>query len=55
MLAVKYYYTLNKGIIMTRLASKPITIPHGVEVSFNKGTVLVKSSKGEFSHELESS
>ena len=54
MLAVKYYYTLNKGIIMTRLATKPITIPQGVEVSFNNGSVLVKSSKGEFSHQLES-
>ncbi len=39
---------------MTRLASKPISIPQGVEVTFNNGTVLVKSSKGEFTHNLES-
>ena len=37
---------------MSRIGKKPITLPKGVELSRNNGTVIVKGPKGELKREL---
>ncbi len=38
---------------MSRIGNAPVTIPSGVEVSFNNGEVLVKGSKGELRQAID--
>tara|TARA_B110000046_G_scaffold37929_1_gene41481 strand:+ start:8545 stop:9096 length:552 start_codon:yes stop_codon:yes gene_type:complete len=38
---------------MSRIGNAPVTIPSGVEVSFNNGEVIVKGSKGELRQAID--
>tara|TARA_B110000037_G_scaffold20775_1_gene22671 strand:- start:1452 stop:2003 length:552 start_codon:yes stop_codon:yes gene_type:complete len=38
---------------MSRIGNAPVTIPSGVEVSFNNGEVVVKGSKGELRQAID--
>ena len=38
---------------MSRIGKKPITIPSGVEVTINGGSVTVKGAKGTLAREID--
>jgi large subunit ribosomal protein L6 len=48
-LAAKYYAIYGKGVLMSRVGIKPISVPQGVEVDINGSEVAVKGPKGELS------
>jgi large subunit ribosomal protein L6 len=48
-LAAKSYVIYGKGVLMSRVGIKPISVPQGVEVNINGSEVAVKGSKGELS------
>ncbi len=49
MLAAKSYAIYGKGVPMSRVGMKPISLPPGVEVDISGSEVAVKGPKGELS------
>jgi large subunit ribosomal protein L6 len=48
-LAAKSYVTYGKGVLMSRVGIKPISLPQGVKVDIKGSEVAVKGPKGELS------
>jgi large subunit ribosomal protein L6 len=44
----------NKGVVMSRIAKAPVTIPSGVDIKVDGNNVTVKGVKGQLSFNLNS-
>lgn len=55
MVAKSFALFANIGVVMSRIAKAPVTIPSGVDVKINGNNLTVKGSKGQLSFDFNSS
>ena len=55
MVAKSFALFASLGVVMSRVAKAPISIPNGVEIKINENTITVKGNKGELSFDFDSS
>ncbi len=55
MAAKSFALFANIGVVMSRIAKAPVTIPSGVDVKVNGNNLTVKGSKGQLSFDFNSS